>query len=149
MCSTSVRTQRRKIRQVAQLVADHPHGDRDVAEQLAFVGVGKAALVVQLVDLADIVQHHAGDQQVVIDVRVVRRGRLRQPADAEHVLDQAAQKGVMNLLGGGRAAVAARDVLIVQHRVQQALQVRIGDAGDDARAARATSPPGSRLDAGK
>ena len=56
--------QRRKIGQAAQLVGHHPHADRHVAEQLAFVGVRKAALVVQLVDLADIVQDHAGEQQV-------------------------------------------------------------------------------------
>ena len=84
-----------------------------------------------------------------IDIRVVRRRRPGQPAQREHVLDQAAQVGVMNLLGGRRAAVAAGDFLIVQHRVQQTLQVRIVDAGDDRRAARATSPPASRFDAGK
>ena len=50
----------------------------------------------------------------------------------EHVLDQAAQEGVVNLLGGRRHPVAAGDFRIVQHRLQQALEMRIAHAGDDA-----------------
>ena len=64
--------------------------------------VAEAAVVVQFVDLADVVQHHAGEQQVEIDHAVVRRGERGQAAQREHVLDQSAEIRMMNLLGGRR-----------------------------------------------
>ena len=149
MCSTSVRSRGGKSGKAAQLVAHHPHADGDVAQQLAFVGVGEAALVVQLVDLADIVQDHAGEQQVEIDVRVVRRGQAGQRAQREHVLDQAAEEGVVDLLGGGRDAVAARDVRIVEHGIEQRLQMRIAQSPATMPRSSRHISSGSRLDDGK
>jgi hypothetical protein len=73
MCSTSVRKSGRKVRQRAQLVGHHAHPDVDVADQLAFRRVGKAPFVIQLVDLADIVEHHARQQQVEVRAGSARR----------------------------------------------------------------------------
>ena len=89
-------------------------------------GIGKAPLVVQLVDLADIVQHHPRQQQVGVHARIMRGRQLRQRAQRNHVLDQPAQKRVVDLLGGRRAAKPRRHVLVVQHRLQQPLQMRVG-----------------------
>ena len=44
-------------------------GHHQVADQLAFVGVGQLALVAQLVDLAEVVQEGAHQQQVAVDLR--------------------------------------------------------------------------------
>ena len=70
-------------------------------QQLAFGGVAEAALVAQLVDLADIVQHHAGQQQVEIDEFVMAGGQFRQRRATKDVLDQTAPKSMMNLLAAG------------------------------------------------
>ena len=47
------------------------------------------------------------------------------------MLQQAAQPGVMNLLGGGRFAVALRDFRIVENGFHEGAQMRIGHGGDD------------------
>src|SRR5476649_1313161 len=105
--------QRRKIGQGAQAVAYHAHGNRNVSDQLAFIRVGKAALVIQLVDFSNVVQNDARGQQVEVDDWIVRRGQAGQAANRQHVFDQSAQKRVMDLLGGGRTAIAAGHVRVV------------------------------------
>ena len=140
---------RRKIGQAAQLLRHHAQGDRDMPDQLPVARVREPALVIQLVDLADVVQHHAGEQKVAVDVGVVRRRRARQGAQRKHVLDQPAQIRVVDLLGGGRPAVAPRDVLIVQHRIEQRLQMGVARSPPRSRATPPTSPPGSRREEGK
>ncbi len=67
MCSTRFLQFGGKLRKRSQLVGDHPHRDQHMAEQLAFGRVGEAAVIAQLVNLADIVQHGAGDQQIEVD----------------------------------------------------------------------------------
>jgi hypothetical protein len=64
--------------------------DLDVAQQHAFDGVLEADLPAQLAHLADVVQNHAGHQQVAVDERVMRRHAVGQGAEADHVLQQAA-----------------------------------------------------------
>ncbi len=60
------------------LVADHAERHGDVAQQLAVAAIAEAAVVSEFVDLADIVQHRAGDQQIHIDVRILAAtARLR------------------------------------------------------------------------
>jgi hypothetical protein len=50
------------------------------------------------------VEHDAGQQEVAIDVGIVRGHGAGENAEGEHVLEQAAQEGMMDLLGGGGAA---------------------------------------------
>ena len=149
MCSTSDAQARREIGQVAQFVRHHAQGDGDMSDELAVVRIGEAALVVQLVDLADVVQHHAGKQQVAVDARVVRRHQFCQGAERKHVLDQPAQEGVMNLFGGWGAAVSGGDVRVGQHGFEQRPQVRIGKARRRCRAVPVHISSGSRFEDGK
>ena len=73
-----------------------------MANELAFVAIAQVFLVAQLVDLAQVVQERAHQEQVAVDLRIAG-------ADAEHdlheiddVFQKAAQVGVM-VLHSGRA----------------------------------------------
>ena len=77
MCSSSVRNFGGKSGST-QLVLHHADAHHDVAQQLPLGCVAEAALVTQFVDLADVVQDRAGQQQVGIDVLVVRPRELGQ-----------------------------------------------------------------------
>ena len=62
----------RKIGQPLQLLVQQAQADHDVAQQLPFRAVAEAAVVGQFGHLADVVQNHAGEQQIEIDVAIVR-----------------------------------------------------------------------------
>ncbi len=80
--------------------AHHHHAERDVADEIAVARVAAgAAFVGELLQLADVVQHHAGEDEIF--VRAV--GARDQAADLGHlrdVLEEAAAIRVMNLLRG-------------------------------------------------
>src|SRR5262245_40160529 len=123
---------RRKVRQAAKLVTHHPDSNLDMADQLTFVRIGETTFVVELVNLADIVEYGAGEQQVQVNAWIVRSGKFGQCAKAQHVFDQSTQKSVVDLLRRRRAPVPAGSLRIVEKRFQQCLKVRVGDARNNA-----------------
>ena len=149
MCSTSDRKAGGNCGQAAQFLAYHADSDMDVAQQLALIGIREAAFVVQLVDLADIVQDHAGEQQIGVDEAVVLRRHAGHGAHRKHVLQQAAQERMVNVLGGRRAAVAAGDILVIQHRFQQSFEMKRWTCRPQCRAIPATSRPDRAATKGK
>src|SRR5579864_2236416 len=120
---------RRKIGNAGELLAYDAERDDHMAEQLAFGGVAKTAIVAQLVDLADIVQHGTGEEKIEIHA-VMRRGVPAQLAEREHVLKQPAKPRVVNLLGGRSFAVAGGDIRIVKNRRYQSPDMRIDNTRD-------------------
>src|SRR5690349_24485951 len=89
---------RRKFGESAQLVANQAQADDHVPQKLALGGITEAAVIAQLVNLAEIVEHGAGEQQVQVHA-VMFTCEPAKPAEREYVLEQPAQPGVMNLLG--------------------------------------------------
>src|ERR1017187_1612768 len=106
------------------------HAHLNVAQQAAFDGVLKADLPTQLADLADVVEDDAGEQQVAVEERVVGRDAVGQGAEADDVLQQAAQPCVVELLGGGGFAVGLCEGRIIEYRAEQKFEVGVGEAVD-------------------
>ncbi len=69
----------------------------------------------------------------------MRRDAIGQREQADDVLQQAAEPGVMKLLGGRSFAVRLSQGGVVEHRGEQALQVGVGEARDKARSCRQSS----------
>ncbi len=118
----------RKIRKRAQLLPDHAHADGDMAQQLAFGGIAEAAIVAQLVDLSDVMQHDPRIEQIHIhrarlDCTVMTRDRRPQLHQREHMFQQTAAKRVMNVLGRRRHLITRRHFRIVQKRIEQPADV--------------------------
>ena len=82
--------------------------------------------------LADVVQDDAGEQQVAVEDGVMRGDAVGQGEQADHVLQQAAQPGVVELLGGRGFAVGLGERRVGQHGAQQQLKVGVGEALDEA-----------------
>ena len=122
----------REVRYGADLVIDHPDPDDDVADQLTFGAVAEAAIIRELVDLADVVQDDTGEQQVEVDVAVVRSEQFRDRAHGQHMLDESAEEGMMNVFGRRRDLEAAGDFRIVDKAFEKRAQRSASDAGDDA-----------------
>ena len=76
-CSIRIFSSSGKIRDMRDFLVQHLQLDDHVPEQLALGRVSERPGVGQLVDLADVVQEDAGEQQVAIDHRIVahRSGR--------------------------------------------------------------------------
>jgi len=91
----------REVGQAVHGSLGHCCAHLDVAQQCAFDGVLEANLPAQLAHLADIVQDYAGEQQVAIEDGVVGCDAVGQGEQADNVLQQAAQPGVMQLPGAG------------------------------------------------
>ena len=94
-----------KVREQGEFRLQHLQLDDHVAEQLAAGGVGKRALVGEFVNLADVVQERAGQQQVAIDLRIVAAHQIAGAEQRNDVIEQAANEGVMQRLGRGRVAI--------------------------------------------
>src|SRR4029077_16603126 len=62
----------------------------DVAEKLAFDGVGNGALIAQFVELPDIVKNRGGQQQIHVEFGIVRGGLFGEATQAQDVFYKAA-----------------------------------------------------------
>ena len=96
---------RRKIGKGVDGLLHQRNAHVDVAQQHALGGVLEAGLPAQFLHLADVVQKHAGQQQVAIEQRIVRGHFFGQSQQAHHMLQQAAKPGVMQLARGRRFAI--------------------------------------------
>ena len=94
---------RRKSRDRFDFLARHSRANGDVAQQASRIGIINSARVAKLVDFSDIVQHHAGEQQVRIELGIMLRDSGRETHQAHDVLQQAAEIRVVHGHGRGRA----------------------------------------------
>src|SRR5277367_2317236 len=118
----------RKAGNRLDLLAYQQRPDRDMAEQPACSGVVRPALVAQLVYLADIVKHDSGQQHVAVQLGITLRDRAPQADQADDVLEQSADEGVMHAHRGGRALQPWYDRRITDDAFQQPLDPGILDA---------------------
>ena len=109
-----------------QLFFHDPQPDGDVPQQLAFRRITEAARITELVDLADVVKNDAGEQQIEIDVRVVRRSELRQVAEREDMLDQPSEPGMMHRFRRRSGPKGERDRFVREDRFEQRFEMRAG-----------------------
>jgi hypothetical protein len=77
------------------------------------------------------VQNNAGQQQIQVDVFVMRGGRPRQLAHRQHMLDQSANVGMMNGLRCRSRAVSLGDFPIGEECREKRLEVGIREPGDN------------------
>src|SRR5579872_6708889 len=114
-----------EIGQACQLGLQHFQLNDHVPEQLSFSRIRKSAMVSKLVNLADVVQECSRQQQISIDVRIVATHQVAGAAERDHVIEQAADVGVVQSLCGGGVAVGFSDVRIGHERLKQRLEVWI------------------------
>src|SRR3989338_3117612 len=91
----------RELGNLAHMPVDELAALYEMAEQLAGLGIFGAAGPAELLDLADIVEKRAKDEQVLIQGRpvvilVVDAEEFHDPADAEHMLEQTARIGMVH-----------------------------------------------------
>src|SRR5207249_5703626 len=91
-----------ELRETTSLLLQHGQSDADVADQRSLDRVSESPVVCELVDLPDVVQDGAGDQQIAVDPEIAYSDELTQGAEGNSVLEKTAQIGVVQRLGGGR-----------------------------------------------
>ena len=111
----------------------HFQFDDHVAEELALGGVGERAVVGELVNLADVVQKRAGEQEIAVDLRIVLAHQIAGAKQRNDVIEQAADVGVMQGLGSGSVAVGGGDFRIGHEGLNERLQMRILEGRDEGR----------------
>src|ERR1700690_2657804 len=121
----------RKVRELRQFRLQHFQLDDHMTEQLSAGGVGKRAHVGQLVDFSDVVKKGAGEQQVTVDLRIVAAHQVAGPEQRDHVIEQAADIGVMQSLGGGGVAVGGGDFGVSHESLHQRAQVWVLERTDE------------------
>ena len=107
-CSTRVLSSA-ESRDQREFRLQHFKLDDHVAEKLAARGVGKRAIVGKLVDLADVVKKRTGQQQIAVHLGIVSADQVARAKQRDHMVEQAADIGVMQSLGGGGIAIRGRD----------------------------------------
>src|ERR1700730_13495915 len=120
-----------------ELRLQHLQFDDHVPKQLTPRTVGKGAIVSELVDLADIMQEGAGEQQITVHLRIVAAHEVAGVAQRDDVLKQAADERMMQGLGGGRIAVSFGAFRIGHASLNQRLEMGVLESSDEAR----QSPP--------
>src|SRR6266571_2905322 len=99
----------------------------DVAEELAFHGVGDGAVVAKLIEFANVVENCRCQEQINVKLRIMRGGLFREAAQTNDVFEQSAQIRVMHHLRGGSTLVLRSDFRIRDNSGDQFLQPGIGD----------------------
>ena len=111
-----------------------PHGD--VADEPADGGVVGDEAGGELPDLAEVVQEHAGDEQVFVEQAgvvggVVVGGDRGEPHHGERVLRQTRPEGVVVARGGRPGEEALHDGRLVEHGEEEGAHQVAGDLGLD------------------
>jgi hypothetical protein len=94
-CSSRVFRLRGKVGQTRELCLQHFQFDDHVTEQLAARGIGKCAVVGQLLDLPYVMQERSRQQQVAIDLGIVPAQQVAGAEERHDVIKQSADVGVM------------------------------------------------------
>src|SRR5208282_2201506 len=121
---------RREAGQPGKLGLQQFEFDDHVSEQLAARGVGKRAVVGQLLDLADVMQEGSGQNQIAIDLGIVPAEEIAGAEQGYDVIEQSADVGMMKRLGGRGIAVALGNLGVCHEELDQRLEVRILKARD-------------------
>ncbi len=79
------------------LSREHLHAHDQVPHELALIGVGERPVIRQLVDLADVVQEDAGQEQVAVDLGVEIDDPVGHVEQRHDVLDQPPLVGMVVL----------------------------------------------------
>ncbi len=104
-------------------------GDGDVADELAFQRVVEAAGPGELADFADVVEDGAGDEEVGVDFGVEGCGGAADADEGEDMLEQAAEPGVVEALGGGGFEEGGAEGGVVEEGEDEAAEVRVLEGG--------------------
>src|SRR5208283_823219 len=115
----------------SELGLQHLQLDDHVAEQLATVGIGERAVVGELVNLADVVEECAGEKKIAVDLGIVPAKQIAGAEQRDDVIEQAANVGVMEGLGGWSVAVSGGNFRVGHEGLHQRLEMRILDRGDE------------------
>src|SRR5271157_1237711 len=115
----------------SELGLQHFQFDDHVAEKLAAVGIGERTVVGQLVNLADVEQERAGEKKIAVHLGIVPRNQIAGAEQRDDVVEQAADVGVMERLGGRSIAVCGGDFRIGHEGLHQRFEMRILDGGDE------------------
>src|SRR5579862_729128 len=97
---------RRKIWLGRKLLLQHLQLYDHVAQKLATCGVSKRTMVTKFVNLADVVQERAGQQQVTIDLRVISSDQIAGPKQRHDMIEQSANVSMMQCLRRGSVSVS-------------------------------------------
>ena len=92
-----------------------------------FGGVADGAFVAEFVELADVVEHGGGEEQIKVELGIVRRELLREAAETDDVFEQAADVGVVHDFGRRRALEARSDLGIGDDADDKGFQPGIAD----------------------
>src|SRR5690348_14684172 len=112
---------RRKSGDPDCVVTKHAQANGNVTYQPPFICVIESPVISQLIQLAQIMQDGAGEQQIPRDPGIVALKEIRCVTKGNHVLQQPAQIGMVHELGCRGLAEAASNVVVVQNRNQQLL----------------------------
>src|ERR1700678_3453520 len=121
---------RGKFRNQRELGLQHFQFNHHMPEQLATGSVGKRTVVCQFVNFSDIVQKDSRQQQVAVDLRVVAADQIAGAKKRDNVIEQAADVGVMQRLGGGSIPISSSDLRIGHEGLYQRLEMKILKCGD-------------------
>ena len=105
-------------------------GYGDVADELAFEGVVEGVVPGEFADFADVVEDGAGYEEVGVDFGVEGRGGEADADEREDVLEEAAEPGVVEALGGGGFDELGADGGVVEEGEDEAAEVGVAEGVD-------------------
>ena len=120
-----------KAGQMRELLVQHFQFDDHVSQQLALGGVRNRALIREFVQLSNVVQEGAAQQQVAVHLGIVAGGKVANGKQRDHVVEQPADKRVVQRLGRGRVLVRGDDRLVGHEFLEQRFQPAILEALDE------------------
>ena len=113
------------------LLAEHLHAHDQVPHELPLVGVAECVVVRQLVDLADVVQEDAGQEQVTVDFGVEVGDPVGHVQERDDVLEQPSLIRVVVLDSRRGRRELADEFVVDQEALDQSAEVRVAHRQQD------------------
>ncbi len=116
---------------LSDLLIEDLDANHQVTDELAFVAVRQFALIVQFACLTAVMEEGPEDQDVAIEIRVVRGNRVTEFEQAEDVFQQATAVGMMVFDSGGSSTKVFHEGLVHEVAIGQIPEVHVAHASQN------------------
>ena len=114
-----------------RMAVDQQHTESDMAEELADVRVAEVACEAELLELADVVQDAAGDEDIAVEAIVTISDSVRELDERQDVVEETADIGVVQALAGRTVCQPEKDLRIVDEPREERADMVVIDRGDN------------------
>src|ERR1700691_710232 len=120
-----------EVEELSKFGLQHFQFDDHVAEQLAPRGVGERAVISEFVNLADVMQEGASEQEIAVNLGIILAHKIARTEERHHMIEQSADISVMQSFGSRSIAVRLGNLRVRHESFHQRLEMGVAKGSDE------------------